>query len=119
MLVESNSRTNNLTDPFGRKIEYLRVSVTDQCNLRCFYCMPKGFIDYEEPEHWLTHDEMERVIRVFASLGTSRVRITGGEPLLRKNLPELSARLASLPGIEDLSLSTNATRLLPHHNSIS
>ena len=118
MSVESNSRTKSLTDPFGRKIEYVRVSVTDQCNLRCFYCMPKDFKDYEEPEHWLTHDEMERVIRVFASLGTRRVRITGGEPLIRKNLPELSARLASLPGIEDLSLSTNATRLATHAHAL-
>ncbi|MCK4951628.1 MAG: GTP 3',8-cyclase MoaA [Gammaproteobacteria bacterium] len=109
--MEPKHMKQNLTDPFGRKIEYVRLSVTDQCNLRCFYCMPKDFKDYEEPEHWLTHDEIERVIRAFASLGTSRVRITGGEPLVRKNLPELAGRLSRLPGIEDLSLSTNATRL--------
>lgn len=102
---------DQLTDPFGRKIEYVRLSVTDQCDLRCFYCMPKGFKNFEEPENWLSHDEIERVIRAFVSLGTRRVRITGGEPLVRKNLPELAARLSNLPGLDDLSLSTNATRL--------
>lgn len=101
----------SLTDPFGRKIEYVRLSVTDRCDLRCFYCLPKGFIDFEEPSDWLTFDEIERVIRAFGTLGTRRVRITGGEPLVRKNLPELAKRLNRLPGIEDLSLSTNAVKL--------
>lgn len=110
--------TKQLTDPFGRKIEYVRLSVTDQCDLRCFYCMPKGFKDYEEPEHWLSHNEIERVIRAFTTLGTRRVRMTGGEPLVRKNLPELATRLAALPGLEDLSLSTNATRLTNHARSL-
>ncbi|MFP5505021.1 MAG: GTP 3',8-cyclase MoaA [Gammaproteobacteria bacterium] len=106
------SRT--LTDRFGRRIEYVRLSVTDRCDLRCFYCLPKGFRDFEEPGHWLTFDEIERVIAAFARLGTRRIRITGGEPLVRKNLPQLAARLAALPGIDDLSLSTNATRLAKH-----
>ncbi len=104
----------SLTDPFGRQIEYLRLSVTDRCDLRCFYCMPQGFRDFETPEHWLTFDEIERVIRAFGALGTRRVRITGGEPLVRHGLPELTRRLAALPGIEDLSMSTNATRLARH-----
>ncbi len=103
-----------LTDRFGRTIDYVRLSVTDRCDLRCFYCMPKGFRDFEEPEHWLRFDEIERVIAAFGRLGTRRIRITGGEPLVRKNLPDLSRRLAALPGIEDLSLSTNATRLARH-----
>lgn len=107
-----------LIDPFGRRIEYVRLSVTDRCDLRCQYCMPVGFKDFEEPEHWLTHDEIERVIRAFGELGTRRVRITGGEPLVRKQLPELAARLAALPGIEDLSLSTNATRLDKHAEAL-
>ena len=100
-----------LIDPFGRNIEYVRLSVTDKCDLRCFYCLPKGFKGFEEPAHWLTFDEIERVIGVFGALGVSRIRITGGEPLVRKNIPHLAARLAALPGIEDLSLSTNATQL--------
>ena len=100
-----------LTDPFGRKIEYVRLSVTDRCDLRCFYCLPKGFNDFEEPDDWLSFEEIERVIRAFGVLGTRRVRITGGEPLIRKNLPDLAKRLNRLPGIEDLSLSTNAVKL--------
>jgi len=100
-----------LVDPFGRRIEYVRVSVTDRCDLRCFYCMPRGFRDFEEPEHWLSFDEIERVMAAFARLGTRRIRLTGGEPLVRQNLPDLAARLSALPGVEDISLSTNATRL--------
>ncbi len=100
-----------LRDPFGRSIEYVRVSVTDRCDLRCFYCIPKGFKDFGEPEHWLDFTELERVMAAFGRLGTRRIRITGGEPLVRKNLPDLVRRVAHLPGIEDVSLSTNATRL--------
>ncbi|MCI0507547.1 MAG: GTP 3',8-cyclase MoaA [Gammaproteobacteria bacterium] len=100
-----------LIDPFGRTIEYVRLSVTDRCDLRCFYCLPKGFKDFEEPAEWLTFHEIERVIKVFAELGVNRIRITGGEPLVRKNLPELAQRLSQLPGITDLSLSTNAVQL--------
>jgi len=101
----------SLTDPYGRTIEYVRLSVTDRCDLRCHYCMPEGFKDFETPEDWLTFDEIERVICAFGELGTKRIRLTGGEPLVRKNLPELAARLGNLPSIEDLSLSSNATRL--------
>lgn len=105
-----------LIDPFGRRIEYVRLSLTDKCNLRCFYCMPKGFNEFEQPENWLTFDEIERVIKAFTELGVARVRLTGGEPLVRKNIADLSRRLTALPGLEDLSLSTNAT-LLNHQAS--
>jgi cyclic pyranopterin phosphate synthase len=107
-----------LIDPFGRRVEYVRLSVTDKCNLRCFYCLPEGFRGFEEPEHWLTFAEIERVIGAFAELGVRRVRITGGEPLVRKDLPQLVGRLAGLPGVDDLSLSTNATLLARHANSL-
>lgn len=100
-----------LIDRFNRPIEYVRLSVTDQCDLRCSYCMPRGFKDFSEPAEWLDFDEIERVIAAFGRLGVRRVRLTGGEPLVRKDLPLLARRLADLPGIEDLSLSTNATRL--------
>lgn len=103
-----------LIDRFGRAIEYLRLSVTDRCDLRCTYCIPEGFQDFEEPAHWLDFDEIERVVGAFARLGVSRVRLTGGEPLLRRNLPELAGRLKQLPGLNDLSLSTNATQLDKH-----
>ncbi len=107
-----------LTDPFGRNIEYVRLSVTDRCDLRCFYCMPEGFTDFEAPDHWLTFDEIERVIAAFGRLGVRRVRITGGEPLVRKQLPQLTGRLSSLPGIDDLSLSTNAVQLANYSGAL-
>lgn len=100
-----------MQDRFGRSIDYLRLSVTDRCDMRCSYCMPEGFRDYEEPQDWLNFDEIERVVAAFARLGTSRIRITGGEPLLRRNLAGLSARLARIDGVRDLALSTNATQL--------
>jgi GTP 3',8-cyclase len=102
---------NTLVDRFGRRIEYLRLSVTDRCDLRCAYCIPEGFKGFEEPEHWLTFDEIERLIRLFAGLGLKRLRLTGGEPLLRRNIVDLCRRVAAISGIEDLSLSTNATQL--------
>lgn len=107
-------KTPVLHDQFNRKIEYIRLSVTDRCDLRCFYCMPEGFDDYEEPENWLRFDEIERVIRAFTEMGVQRVRLTGGEPLIRKNIDQLIPKLAALPGLNDLSLSTNATRLSRH-----
>ena len=107
----SADKRRTLTDPFGRRIEYVRLSVTDKCNLRCFYCMPKGFRDFEQPEHWLTLDEIERVIRAFTELGVARVRLTGGEPLVRRDIIAMSQRLTALPGLADLSLSTNAVLL--------
>ena len=107
-----------LTDRFGRTIEYLRLSVTDRCDLRCQYCIPKGYRDFQQPDEWLRSDEIEQVIRVFGQLGTRRVRITGGEPLVRDGLTQLVTRLAQLPGIEDLSLSTNATRLAKHAHAL-
>lgn len=100
-----------LKDPFGRAIDYIRLSVTDQCDLRCSYCLPKGFKDFQEPAEWLNFEEIERVIRVFSELGTRRIRLTGGEPLVRKDFVQLASRLSALPGVDDLSLSTNATRL--------
>jgi GTP 3',8-cyclase len=101
---------NPLIDPFGRKIKYVRISVTDRCDLRCTYCMPEGFKDYREPDNWLKFDEIIRLTGILSQLGTQRIRLTGGEPLLRKNLPDLVAGIAS-QGIQDISLSTNATRL--------
>lgn len=103
-----------LTDSYGRSIEYVRVSVTDRCDLRCVYCMPEGFNGFEEPGHWLSFDELERLLGVMARLGTRRIRLTGGEPLLRWHVTDLAARLSGLPGVQDLSLSTNATQLGKH-----
>lgn len=107
-----------LQDRFGRKIDYLRLSVTDRCDLRCSYCMPKSFKGFEEPGDWLTFDEIERVVGIFVRMGTTRVRLTGGEPLLRRHLSTLAGRLSQLPGLSDLSLSTNGTQLVKHAEAL-
>ena len=112
--METHNATSALIDRFNRRVDYLRVSVTDRCDMRCSYCIPKHFTGYEDPADWLTFDELTQVIRVFSSLGVRRVRLTGGEPLLRRNLPDLVGRIAALPGIADVSLSTNGTRLDRH-----
>ncbi len=103
-----------LIDSFGRHIVYLRVSVTDRCDLRCNYCIPKGFKNFEEPANWLSHDEMARLINLFAQLGVRKVRLTGGEPLTRRGVAELAGRITTIRGIQDLSLSTNGTMLARH-----
>lgn len=105
---------SELYDRYARRIDYLRLSVTDRCDLRCTYCLPEDTKDFAAPAHWLTFDEIERVVHAFVSLGVGRVRLTGGEPLLRRGLPALAARLKALPGLSDLSLSTNATQLHKH-----
>lgn len=100
-----------LADRFGRRIDYLRLSVTDRCDLRCTYCLPEGFKDFVEPAEWLSFDELTRLVAAFGRLGVRQIRLTGGEPLTRRNLADLAMRLSALPGIADLSLSTNGTRL--------
>lgn len=105
------STATRLIDPLGRTIDYVRLSVTDKCNLRCTYCMPDNHRDFERRERYLSFAEIGRVIRAFSELGVRRVRITGGEPLVRTGIADLAARLAALPGVDDLSLSTNAVLL--------
>lgn len=102
---------NTLFDSFNRPIEYLRLSVTDRCDLRCFYCIPEHFKGFAVPNDWLNFSEIERVVAAFGALGVNKVRLTGGEPLVRRHLPQLVKNLAQLPGITDLSLSTNATQM--------
>ncbi len=100
-----------LTDGFGRLHDSLRISVTDRCNIRCFYCMPEDAGNFQPREEILTFEEIERVVRVAAGLGVNKLRITGGEPLLRRDLPVLIAKLAAVPGIADLALTTNGVLL--------
>ncbi len=100
-----------LTDRFGRRIDYLRLSVTDRCDLRCHYCIPEGFCGFAPAADRLTAAEIGRVVAAFAALGVRRVRLTGGEPLTRSDLPEIARRIAAIDGIDDLSVSTNGTRL--------
>ena len=103
-----------LIDPFGRRVEYLRLSVTDRCDFRCFYCIPKGFKDFTKSDKLLTLEEVVRLTRVFSELGVDKVRLTGGEPLVRRNIVEMVRRIGALPGITDLSMSTNASQLAKH-----
>jgi len=105
-------------DQFGRRIEYLRVSVTDKCNLRCVYCMPLEGMPWMRRDELLTYEEIEAIVRAMAGMGLRRVRITGGEPLVRRDLPELVVMLARVPGIDDLSLSTNAVLLEQHAEAL-
>ena len=100
-----------LSDSFARRIDYLRLSVTDRCNLRCLYCLPAGHTEFAPAQEVLTAAEIERLARVFAAAGISKVRLTGGEPLVRPDIVEIVERLARVPGITDLSLSTNGVLL--------
>jgi cyclic pyranopterin phosphate synthase len=101
-----------LADTFNRPITYLRISVTDRCNLRCVYCMPEAGLPWIPKAEILTYEEIERIVAAAASVGVRSIRLTGGEPLVRRDLPELVARIAATDGIDDISLSTNGL-LLP------
>lgn len=101
-----------MTDNYGRKIEYLRISVTDACNLRCGYCMPKSVQECNCAKN-LRADELLEIATAAAQLGVRKLRITGGEPLVRRDIVELTRALASIDGIEDISMTTNATLLAP------
>jgi len=100
-----------LSDSFSRPITYLRVSVTDKCNLRCVYCMPEGGLPWLQRGEMLTDDEIVDIVKAAATAGFRAVRLTGGEPLLRPNLDRLVAQIARIPGIDDVALSTNGLLL--------
>jgi GTP 3',8-cyclase len=101
-----------LKDSYGRAIRDLRVSVTDKCNFRCFYCLPHGSPPETAPKSSvLTYEEIEFAVEVFASLGVEKVRLTGGEPMLRRDIETLVAKLARAPGVKDLALTTNGYNL--------
>jgi cyclic pyranopterin phosphate synthase len=100
-----------LVDGWGRAIKSVRVSVTDRCNFRCKYCMPAEGLEWLERTEVLSFEEIERLVRILAAMGVEEVRLTGGEPLVRRDLPELVRRLAVLPGVNDLSLTTNGILL--------
>ena len=100
-----------LVDSYGRVHDNLRISVTDRCNIRCFYCMPEHDVQFVPRSEILDLEEIERFARVAAGLGVTKLRITGGEPLVRRNLPFLIRRLCAIPGIEDLALTTNGVLL--------
>jgi GTP 3',8-cyclase len=101
----------SLVDGFSRPITYLRVSVTDKCNLRCIYCMPEGGLPWLSRDEILSYEEIAQIVRAAASVGVRTIRLTGGEPLVRRNLERLVGAIASIPGIEDIALSTNGLLL--------
>ncbi len=100
-----------LIDSFNRKHTYLRISVTDRCNLRCSYCMPPAGIELKERNEILTFSEIERLAKIFAYMGVNKIRLTGGEPLVRKDVPKLIERLANIPGIQTIGMTTNGVLL--------
>ncbi len=100
-----------LKDNFHRTIDYMRISITDRCNLRCIYCMPAEGVRPIEHKEILTYEEIIRVVRVAAELGVRKIRITGGEPLARKDVTFLISSIRKIPGIEDMSLTTNGVLL--------
>lgn len=96
-----------LIDRFGRRHNNLRISVTDRCNIRCFYCMPAGDVQFMNRKELLTFEEIERFVRVVVPLGVNKLRLTGGEPLVRRDLHVLVRKLAAIPGVKDIGITTN------------
>jgi len=106
-------------DSCNRPISYLRISVTDRCNLRCVYCMPKEGVPLCAHDKILSYEEIETIVRAAAELGINKVRLTGGEPLARLGLADLVRMLARIPGIDDLSMTTNGTLLARHADALA
>jgi len=100
-----------MKDQFNREIDYLRVSVTDRCNLRCTYCMPEEGVVPIDHKEILTFDEIVRICRISSGLGVSKIKLTGGEPLVRKGLPELIREIRGIPGIREVTMTTNGILL--------
>jgi len=107
-----------MRDRFGRPITYLRVSVTDRCNLRCYYCMPDGFVPLPR-EQLLSFEEIAEVVRLAVRLGIWKVRLTGGEPLVRRGVVELVRMLSGIEGIRELTMTTNGTLLAEHAKALA
>ncbi len=107
-----------LLDSFNRRINYLRISLTDRCNLRCIYCMPEQGVPKLIHDDILTFEELERVARLSVGLGIEKIRLTGGEPLVRKNMVDLIKSLGEIPGIQDISLTTNGILLAENARSL-
>lgn len=107
-----------LYDQHGRNINYLRLAVTDRCNLRCFYCMPAEGIQYERRQNLLSYGEMVRLVGVLAPLGVSKLRLTGGEPFLMRGFMDFLQEVNSIKGLNEIHLTTNGTLIMPHISSL-
>lgn len=108
-----------MLDQYGREINYMRISLTDRCNLRCSYCMPEEGVDVIPAEELLTFEEIKRIVRVSVPLGLRHIKITGGEPLVRKDAPQLIADLKQIPGIETVTLTTNGILLMSYMRELA
>ncbi len=110
-MIDLIGQVEPLVDAFRRPITYLRVSVTDRCNLRCVYCMPEAGLPWIPKPDILTYEEIAALVRAAANVGVRSIRLTGGEPLIRRNLDHLVRMIAAIPGIDDIALSTNGLLL--------
>ncbi len=108
--------SNKLIDGYERKIDYLRLSITDRCNLRCTYCMPEDGVKSLDRDQLLTYEELIRIIKILAGIGIKKIRLTGGEPLLRSNLISFIDSINKIEGIENISLTTNGILLHKYAN---
>ncbi len=111
---QAPSRPSARRDGYGRTIDYLRIAITDRCNYRCVYCMPATGVSFKSHENILSYEQIERFVRIASEYGIRHLRLTGGEPLVRKGCPELAGMLYAIPGIEDISITTNGS-LLPRY----
>src|SRR5271154_2741210 len=116
--VRAKNPSHVLRDALGRPLASLRLSVTDRCNLRCMYCMPEENYRWLPQDHLLSFEELVHLVDIFTALGVRRVRLTGGEPLLRRDLDRLVRLLAANPLIEDLALTTNGIQLAEHAKAL-
>ena len=107
-----------MNDQYGRRIDYMRVSVTDRCNLRCVYCMPGEGFSFLPHEDILSFEEIERVCRIGVRLGITKIKLTGGEPLVRRGIPDLVGKLKGIPGIDEVTLTTNGILLKEQINEL-
>ena len=107
-----------MNDQYGRRIDYMRVSVTDRCNLWCVYCMPGEGFSFLPHEDILSFEEIERVCRIGVRLGITKIKLTGGEPLVRRGIPDLVGKLKGIPGIDEVTLTTNGILLKEQINEL-
>ena len=103
-----------LVDNHGRKISYMRLAVTDRCNLRCFYCMPEEGLDWLSRTELMSYEEMLRMCQLMVQMGIEKIRITGGEPFVRKDIMQLLSRIADIDGLKDITITTNGVLTAPH-----
>jgi GTP 3',8-cyclase len=117
-VISMEENPSRLVDPYHRRLTYLRISVTDRCNLRCLYCMPNEGVKWLKHEDILSYEEIIRVANVAAEMGVDKIRLTGGEPLVRKGIDDFLPRLTAIPGLRDVSLTTNGIYLSEHLRQI-